>query len=179
MIKCTSVAPVMCNTVHQPTVVRQSRKIGAKELDFLDTFQPIYYFLRSFGLMPFSIKRNASETILDATVNKFDGAWFVTSILIYLIATVDSVKYVNFQRKVDTKFDMLVILNNSRLTMLFCVLIIGMDMCNRVKLVHVVKQIILFDRQVSYLFILVFIQFFLINAFLHFHAKKKCFLKLP
>lgn len=148
MIKSTSVSPAM---VPQPPVSHRSRRTAAKHKDFLDSFRPIYYFSRSFGLMPFSIGRSSSGNILGPRVHKFDAVWFVATILIYALATVVSFKYVKFKQESNTQLNMLVISNNWHLTsgLLFCVVIIGMDLYNRDKLVDLIKRFTVFDKQVS------------------------------
>lgn len=149
MIKFTSVAPVM---VPQASIEHRSKKDATKQRDFVDSFLPIYYFLRSFGLMPFSIRRNANRNILDPRVDKFDAGWFVMTILIYSLATFVSFEYVKFKPETNTQLNMLVIWTNLHLTlgMVFCVVIIAMDMYNRVKLVNLIKTFTIFDKQVSY-----------------------------
>lgn len=134
------------------TVFHRSKKIASKHRDFLDSFQPIHYFSRSFGLMPFSIKRSSCGNILGPRVKKFDAVWLVATILIYLLATVVSSKYVKFEQGSKTQcWNMLVMSNNWHLTLglMFCILFNGMDLYNRKKLVNLFKGFAAFDKEVS------------------------------
>lgn len=149
MIKFPSVEPVM---VPQPAIMHQFKKVAPKQSNFMDSFRPIYYFLRTLGLMPFSIGRNTSGNISSPRVNKLDAVRFVASIIIYSIATFISFKYVKFRRDSNTKLRMLVLSDNLHLTfgLMFCVLTIGMDMYNRFKLTDLLKKFTIYDKHVSF-----------------------------
>lgn len=148
MIKFTSSAPAM---VSQPSITHPPRKSAAKQPNFVDSFQPIHHFLRTLGLMPFSIIRNTSGNLLSPRIKQFDAVWFVTTIIIYSLATFVSFRYVKFNRESNTKLNMLNISNNLHLTLglMFCVLTIGMDMYNRFKLIDLFEKFIIFDKNVS------------------------------
>lgn len=148
MIESTSVAAIM----PQSSVVSRSRKIVAKHKDLLDSFQPIYYFSRAFGLMPFSIERSSDGYISGPRVNKIDIAWLVAAILIYSLATVVTFKYVRFDLEPSTQcLNMLVILNNLHTTLglIFCGSIIGLDLYNRFHSVDLFRRFAIFDKEVS------------------------------
>lgn len=152
MSKFYSVAPVMAP---QSPFDQRSSKIAVRQQDFFDGFQPIYLFLRSLGLMPFSIKRSANGNILGPKVNKFDGVWFVTTMFIYSLASFVSFNYVKFNIESSTNLHMVVISTNLHLTfgLLFCVVIIAMDMYNRAELVNLLKKFTIFDKRVSYTYV--------------------------
>lgn len=156
MIESTSVS----------SVFPRSRKIAAKHRDLLDSFQPIYYFSRLFGLMPFTIGRSSSGNISGPRVNKLDAVWLVAAISIYSLATVVSFKYVKFDQEPSTKcWNMLINSTNWHLTLglIFCGLFIGVDLYNREKLVDLFKRFAIFDKDlvscsawISILFISIF-----------------------
>lgn len=131
-----------------PNVVK---KAFSKQLDFWDTFKPVYYFSRAFGLLPFSIGRDSNGIIYKPKVNTFDGIWFLFTIVAFLSAAVLSQHYMKFQ-DLTTQIYISIVLKNIQITLssIFGILLIGMDMYNRFKIFEILKRFITFDNEVSY-----------------------------
>lgn len=148
MIKFIGAAPSM---VAQSSIVYRSKKFAAQQLDFIDSFKPIYYFLRILGLMPFSITRSSNGNISEPKVKKSNGLWFLFSICIYSMASFISFEYVKFNRESNAYLYMMVLSQNLLLTtgLICCVLFVAMDMCNRFKLVDILQKFMIFDKEVS------------------------------
>lgn len=124
----------------------------AKQMDFWDSFKPIYYFSRAFGLMPFSIRRDAHGKVQEPKVNGIDGFWFLFTILIVFL----SGAYISHQHtsafNSNTR-SLLQVLGAyySFMNLIFGALLIVMDMINRFKLVELWKNFIIFDEEVTIL----------------------------
>lgn len=58
-------------------------KAQAQTLSFMHSFRPVYFVLRTFGLMPFTIIYHPNGEVLQTTVTKFDALWLMTSVISY------------------------------------------------------------------------------------------------
>lgn len=142
----------------------------SQQLDFPSSFKPNYYFLRALGLWPFSFVRDSDGKIQEPKITKLDLLWFIVSILLYILASIFNSE--NNQTK-DREYMHVKILRiitygvylRLTLSLLFVALIIGIDMCNRFKLVKVLKTIVDFDDLVSFSILLV--SFYLTHVILH------------
>lgn len=127
-----------------------NEKSVKSELNFAYSFRPIYYFSRVFGLMPFSVKYDSNGQPQMPRVGILDSLWFVTTICVYL-----SMAYISYQQMTlpqDPNAPKVLVFSEYLLQILGLVygaLIIGMDLCNRFKLVDVLKQLTTFDKEAS------------------------------
>lgn len=127
-------------------VVESTAKV--MKLDFAYTFRPVYYFSRIFGFLPFTIVYNANGSIQGPKVRVFDITWFMLSIALYILSA-----FMHFRSIENLKSQSFVLIVGDflllKLGLVFCILVIVMDMCNRFKLVEILKQFNSFDDKVS------------------------------
>lgn len=128
---------------------KPSQKIH-KKINFVHSFRPIYIVSRAFGLMPFSMAYQSNGAIQKPTVCMLDILWFLFSIGVngFGIYTLSA----SIIRKPLSKEPAhLVVLS------IYLIVILGLflglftiifDMCNRSKLVDIVKNFIIFDNKV-------------------------------
>lgn len=134
-------------------MANQSRGVHGKNNDseirkeipnFAYSFRPVYYFLRFFGLIPFSIIYNSNDEIQKCKITKFDGFWFVISWSMYLLM-VSSIKIMH----VPTSFSILgIIFGILSFTYSFSAIVV--NMWNRYKFIKILKQITIFDIEVMW-----------------------------
>lgn len=126
--------------------------LNAKKNNFFYSFRPIYYFSRAFGFMPFSIVCDSNGGIQGPVVRSVDIFWFIFWILLYLFSAVLSFKSAQYPQNTDhTESGILIGADYFILIsgLIFGALIIVMDMCNRFKLVGILKNIKTFDEEAS------------------------------
>lgn len=126
-------------------------KAYTRKFNFAYTFRPIYYVCRAFGLMPFKITYYSNGTIHGFEITTLDILWFLISMGFNLILT-----YLMFKNSqhVDNLKNMSIILVGGDFilqvfSMLFDIVLIGMDMCISSRLVRILKKINAFDEEVS------------------------------
>lgn len=126
------------------------KNIDSKRLTFAHSFKPIYIFSRIFGFMPFTIVLDSSGAIQTARVSVFDSMWFIIFIGTYLFSTLYFVTYVR-GKQVASTFATLAYATRTIVVFrkLFNCMCITTDMCNRFKLVEILKKIGTFDEKVS------------------------------
>lgn len=123
--------------------------VPPKVLNFAYSFRPVYYLSRVFGLMPFSIEYDLNDRPQLPRVKRLDAMWFAIAICLYL-----SMAYVSYQKlnlPQDSSVPYILFLGEHLfqiLDLVYGALIIGLDMCNRYKLVNILKKLILFDEEV-------------------------------
>lgn len=119
--------------------------------NFLQSFKPIYYFSRVFGLMPFSIVCNSSGEIQKHRVNRFDAAWFIVSICVFSLVAFLTYEHLIYVHNDAFILNSIVFFDNIHITMelVFAVLFIGMDMYNRSYIVDMMKLLATFDKEVN------------------------------
>lgn len=65
--------------------IKQSEKAQVENVCFSYGFQPIYYFSRAIGLMPYSVVYNNSNGEIQAhRIYIRDGLWLVVSLCVYI-----------------------------------------------------------------------------------------------
>lgn len=136
-----SSAPVQIN------VAIRTAKVN--KLDFAYTFRPVYYFSRICGFLPFTIVYNSDGSIQGPKVRVFDITWFILSISLYVLPAFmhfRNIDYLKNQSFILIDGDFLLL----KLGLVFCILVIVMDMCNRFRLVLILKNVKSFDEKVSY-----------------------------
>lgn len=155
------------NKVTVPTMLKPEKSNKSKQLDFLSSFKPNYYFLRALGLWPFSIDRNSNGEIKKSKITKLDLLWFIISIHLYILAAVVFFKNSEaFDKKLllESTIKNIIIYGESTslaLSLIFVVPLIAIDMCNRFKLINILKMVANFDEFVG---ILIFSFQFLLNT---------------
>lgn len=111
--------------------------------------RPAYYFSRFFGLMPFSIKNHLNE-MDSAYVTIFDLVWFIFAIFFYgtllYAVTVTFVVPSELQAVIFFTGSRMILMTDLFLTMISIV----MDMCNRSRLIKMLQEFHLFDKEVNY-----------------------------
>lgn len=120
-------------------------------MEFLNSFEPIYYFSRIIGLLPFKIICNLNGDIEMPRVSMLDRIWFISSILLCLLVAFCVTQPISHDITLSRSQIVLISSDQWRLVLclIFCAIVIVMDMCNRFKLVTIFKKITIFDRKVS------------------------------
>lgn len=150
--KSTSTVPVV--SVNQTPVKERIESIENKDrtrdLSFADTFRPIYYYSRVFGLMPFSIVCDSNGEPQEPRIGVLNFLWFITSMCLYLSMAYYSFIDMNVTRDDSLPYAFILagfIMQIFRLV--FGALIILIDMCKRYKLVDILKKLNIFSKEVS------------------------------
>lgn len=135
-----------------PSNNNQSNCIGkmlnSKEYDFAHCFRPIYYCSRIFGFMPFSIVYDSSAAIHKPSPRAFDLLWFIISISIYVSTIIGF-----YIQRAEIPFSASQILNDIAWfgmisSLVFGVIGISLDMCNRFKIVNIFNEFNRIDEKV-------------------------------
>lgn len=128
-----------------------------KMTNFIHVFWPIYCFARICGQMPFSIVHEPHVGIRNSTsrISKIDALWFFIAICIYSTLTfsvcVYLVRVFSYYGINPTLYVLASGVGLLCLTNFICgILILIMDMCNRHKIVSILKKITIFDREVRF-----------------------------
>lgn len=128
------------NSVHRET--------SSKQPDFIYSFRPFYYFCRILGLMPFSIVYDSRKNTGKPKVFWFDGLWFAVSMCLYLSMTFISYRNLKIPQYSNASYILIIGDSFHKLSgLIFGALIIGMDMCNRFKLLKIWRKFIIFDKE--------------------------------
>lgn len=134
---------------HRPEAAIKMRL--SKNLNFMYSFRPVYYFNRVYGFLPFTITYNSRGKIHGLNVETFDILWFGISIIINLILAFTISKDTEILQ--DSEDGSIILVGGDylshMLSMIFDTLLIGTDMCIRYKLVNILKKINTFDEKVS------------------------------
>lgn len=119
-----------------------------KDSNFFNSFKPIYYFSRVFGLLPYSIVCDPKGVIQGPCISRLDISWFIISLSVYLFAALASFQYMDYE---DNALNILVLCDNYHLTLGlgFDFLLIVDDMCKRFKFVDLLKKFNSFDNEVN------------------------------
>lgn len=123
-------------------------EVRATKIDFMYPFQPIYYTLRVFGLMPFTIIYDSNGGTKEPIVRALDVVWFVISIGLYSFTVFMSIQ-ISSPRSSSLYVlyvfgSVFVVLN-----LIGCALIALLSMCYRSKFVKILKMFQSFDKKVS------------------------------
>lgn len=131
---------------------RQLTALHSKRINFFHRFRPVYYFARTLGFLPFSIVCDSNGSVQAPNIRVFDILWFTIAMSIYILSAIivtRSTEYLEFGSNIEfavlriTDYLLLVLM------LLFGALIIAMDLCNRFKLVGILKNINAFDEEVK------------------------------
>lgn len=115
--------------------------------NFAYCFRPVYYFSRIFGFMSYTIIYDVHGTVQGSKIRVFDILWFIFSIFSQIIPAA-----FYFQTKrISTVHPAILIQSVGVVTvtrMVFDISSIVMDLCNRNKLIKIVKKFNIFDENV-------------------------------
>lgn len=127
--------------------VSEMEESPARKLDFAYSFRPIQYFSRVFGMFPFPIEQDSNGGIQEPKVRIFDGLWFVASICLRLFLAFYSAQQIKPGRMP------FVLIFGGFLTMIMNLvsgaLMAGMNMCNRYRILDILKMFDTFDKEVD------------------------------
>lgn len=133
----------------------------SKNITFFDGYRPIHYFSRVFGLMPFSIVYDSDGKAQRPKIYKRDFLWLM--ILIFVYSTILYINSQNIKLVDDPNLNSSILVLGDKLLnvlILICgILFMGINMCNRFKLVNILNNFATFDEEVNQ-FILCSIIFF-------------------
>lgn len=134
------------------------RRDEMKCTNFGSIFRPLYYLSRVWGLAPFSIVTNPNGEVQKAKIRLYDVLWFLIAIYVHLFF-MNSVLNKFKTAKEKIKRDTWILLVSARAMEVFTfahgILTIVMNICNRFKLISIVRMFIRFDREVCMLLFLV------------------------
>lgn len=127
------------------------KKVRSKSDNFAFSVRPIYFFSRACGLLPFSINQNSSGEIQEPKISLFDAVWFGISVCAYSAMAYIFYHNLRLTQDPNTKSYFLVL---GDYMLYISVLIYGivaraMDMCNRFKLIDILKKFSMFDKEVK------------------------------
>lgn len=115
---------------------------------FANSFRPIYYFSRLFGLLPWSINYDSKRQVQGPRLRVFDVLWFLMFICGYLLMA-----YNSYHRMTVNQNSVTVLIFGGHmhviLKFIFGISAMGMDLCNRHKIVYILKMFNDFDKNVS------------------------------
>lgn len=148
----------MIKMTKQSAPVNQLNVSNSNKSNFFNVFRPIYYCSRTFGFMPFTIVCDANGKIQRPAVRWFDILWFIFSICAYFLSAFIAFKNAEYDQN-HTEVVILIVADNSILItgLILSALVIVMDMCNRFKLIDIMKNINTFDEEVSQSNLFIFI----------------------
>lgn len=131
------------NTQHE----MEENEVHSEKVSFTQSLRPIYYFSRMFGLMPFSIVHDSNGEAQKPRISKLDGIWFTVAIGSYLAMAY--IAYKNIAPKKSTSYMLILVDNFVYFSEIFLgILIIGFEMCNRFKLINILREFTTFDTEV-------------------------------
>lgn len=124
---------------------------SSKRVHFIRSFLPIYYFSRACGMMPFSITYNSLGEPLRPRIGKRDGMWLIFSIGLYVTTIALIFHNLHLPDDPNSVTYILLLCDNSHLilTLVFGIFIMGIDLCNRFKIVDVLRKFTIFDKEAS------------------------------
>lgn len=140
-------ATVTAQKVDSQHDMASKRDFSTKLCDIVFSYQPIYYFSRIFGLLPFSLAYDANGEIRAPRISKFDAVWFAVSIAIYLVFA--AVIPLDVPKGPPAP---ILILGNELLLMfglIYGAIMIVENMCSRFKFIRILKTFSVFDREAS------------------------------
>lgn len=147
----------MAQSSNVELVSHKKRAHRSNRLNFVTSLWPFYIFSRSLGLLPFSVKFDANGEIKKARVSAFDFLWFGLAISIYLSLTLF---FFEFFTSLHGAINHKILRNTSYILyfgdsifnlygLAYGAMVILMDMCNRHRLVDILKGFNTFEKEVS------------------------------
>lgn len=145
---------VMVRPVHPSVGGNQAQE---EKFNFAYSFRPVYYISRLFGLMSFSIIYDENGEVQKCAVTKFDAIWFVISLSMYFLMGF-LLQHYAISTAAFAMGNIFGLLN-----FVFSFFAIVINMCNRCKVIEILKNITIFDEEVRLLNILTIFTYTLIN----------------
>lgn len=118
-----------------------------KETSFMDSFKPVYFVLRLFGLRPYSINYDSNGEPQQPKITLFDGIWLVISLGIYAMMTF-FVEGINYKRLSVEGFIYVLGYIFTMYGIFCCILNVMIDVITRFKFVEILRRITIFDKEV-------------------------------
>lgn len=143
---------VLVNNLIQTSMKGSLKIIQMKIMSFGSVFRPLHRLARIWGLAPYSIAADSNGELLNSKIHLYDGLWLLTTVLLYLAFLNYSVDAFNVDRKALHRETWILILCARLLAIfafLYGILSIIINMCNRFKLMNMVKMYTRFDEEVS------------------------------
>ena len=122
-------------------------QIHWKKDSFVYCFRPIYVVSHIFGLMPFSIIFHSNGEVQKSSVSKFDILWFLTSLCLLLLGIY---ALLTVHPSIPKSYSMIAFLGETGIfvtVLILASLSIILGMCNRHKLINIVKKITMSDKE--------------------------------
>lgn len=142
---------VLVNNLIQ-SAMEDSLKISQlKLMSFGSVFRPLHCLARSWGLAPFSIAIDSNGELQRPKIHLCDGLWAFAITLLYASFVNYSVEAFNFARTCLDKETWILILCARILTIfafVYGILTIIINLCNRFKLINMIKMFVRFDEEV-------------------------------
>lgn len=149
-----SVRITSVKTIHSTEPDQSTRSnIPSTKFNFAYSLLPLYYFSRVFGLLPFTILYDTNGDVRGARVTLFDIFWFIISVCIFLSLAVFSYSIINLPDGPNESPTL--ILGDYILLIVglfYGAAIIVYDMCNRLRLIDIIKKFTIFDKEVNAIF---------------------------
>lgn len=141
---------ILVDNLIEPSVT--SKKDGTKSMNFGSVFRPFYYLSRIWGLTPYSITENSNGDVRKPKIYIHDSLWFMISICLYSLFFESSL--IKFKISKDhLKKETWILILFARLMELFTyaygISTIILNVCNRFKLIDMIKMYVCFDREVT------------------------------
>lgn len=114
------------------------------------SLRTIYYFSRFIGLLPFSIIRDRNGDVKEVRVSLFDFLWCSIAVCLYLSMAFICFQTMNLPKKANSTH--ILVLGDCIhciLGLINAAIMIVMDMCNRFRILNILKKFALFDKQVT------------------------------
>lgn len=124
----------------------------SKKNDLVKSLRSIYFFTRALGLLPFSIVTDSNGKVKKARLSTLDLLLFVVAMFIHVSMAVGFLQIPRIGPTDYNHMSYALVLGDSILILLgliFGIMVRIMDMCNRFKLVDIVKKLAAFDKEVS------------------------------
>lgn len=119
------------------------------KLRFSAAFRPIYYFSRFFGFMSFTFVHDSKGDIQRHKITAVDILWFFISLCIYLFAlNITIVWHDLYMSTINSNFIMLASKTIFISEIVFCIIGMIMDLCNRCEIINILRNIEQFDKEV-------------------------------
>lgn len=125
------------------------KKVQWHKRGFVQSVSPIYFFSRAIGLMPFTIAHERNSKILRAKVTALDFVWFVIAMIVHISFVVIWYRNLDYKR-IKNVSNVVPIGMGAHATfgLIYSVICVAMDMCNRCKFVDLLRSFMTFDKEV-------------------------------
>lgn len=128
----------------------QSSSPTSKKLDFVYSFQPIYYFSRIFGFIPYSIIFHSNGAIQTARIKVTDVLWSMLFVSLNLLFAIQFILFFGREGFLDESITLTYDTKSIVFLRKLCNCIgIAYNLLNRFKFIEILKNINTFDKKVS------------------------------